>query len=103
MDIRFTWDERKRLSNSSRHGLDFYEAPEVFAGLTFTVEDGRFRYGEQRFLTLGLLRGVAVSIAHTESDEVIRIISFRRATRHEEAILYEQIQNRLEENQNNGR
>jgi len=40
----------------------------------------RFSYDEQRFVTLGLLDGVPVSIVHTESDEEIRVISFRRAT-----------------------
>lgn len=39
--------------------------------------------GEQRFITLGLLAGIPVSIAHTESANEIRIISFRKATRRE--------------------
>ena len=80
MQIRFTWSERKRSLNLQDHGLDFVDAPRVFAGLTFTYEDDRFAYGEQRFLTLGLLAGVPVSIAHTETDDEIRIISFRKAT-----------------------
>jgi uncharacterized DUF497 family protein len=75
------------------HGLDFVDAIAVFSGLTFTFEDDRFSYDEQRFVTLGLLAGVPVSIAHTETTNEIRIISFRKATRREEQIHFSQIQN----------
>ena len=89
--MRFAWDERKRLSNLRIHGLDFRDAPSVFDGSTFTIQDARFAYGEQLFLTLGFLGGIAVSIVHTETPDLIRIISFRKATRHEEAILFQSL------------
>lgn len=63
----------------------------MFAGPTVTYEDDRFAYGEQRFVTLGLLGGTAVSIVHSETQEQIRIISFRKATRHEEAFLFKHL------------
>jgi uncharacterized DUF497 family protein len=44
-------------------------------------------------VTLGLLKGIAVSIVHTEEPESIRVISFRKATRHEEAYLFKSLQN----------
>ena len=91
--MRFTWSERKRAINLREHGLDFLDAPRVFEGLTFTYEDDRFAYGEQRFITLGLLAGVPVSVAHTESDDEIRIISFRKATGREERRLFNEVQN----------
>ena len=91
--MRFTWSERKRAINLREHGLDFLDAPRVFEGLTFTYEDDRFAYGEQRFITLGLLAGVPVSVAHTESDDEIRIISFRKATGHEERRFFNEVQN----------
>jgi uncharacterized DUF497 family protein len=72
--------------------LDFVDAPRVFEALTYTYEDDRFVYGEQRFVTLGLLAGVPVSIAHTESENEIRIISFRKATAREARIFFHQIQ-----------
>ena len=53
--MRFTWSERKRSINLKEHGLDFVDAPRVFEGLTYTYEDDRFAYGEQRFVTLGLV------------------------------------------------
>ena len=90
--MRFTWSERKRAVNLKEHGLDFMDAPRVFEGLTFTYEDDRFAYGEQRFITLGLLAGVPVSIAHTESDNEIRIISFRKATGREARRFFNEVQ-----------
>ncbi|MGE3729941.1 MAG: BrnT family toxin [Lysobacterales bacterium] len=86
------WSERKRTINLKEHGLDFIDAPRVFEGLTFTYEDDRFAYGERRFLTLGLLAGVPVSIAHTESDDEIRIISFRKATGREASRFVNEVQ-----------
>ena len=56
-----------------------------------TYEDDRFFYGEQRFITLGLLSGVAVSIAHAEAPDRIHVISFRRATRNEEIFLFKNL------------
>ena len=91
--MRFTWSERKRAINLRDHGLDFLDAARVFEGLTFTYEDDRFAYGEQRFITLGLLAGVPVSVAHTESDDEIRIISFRKATGREERRFFNEVQN----------
>ncbi len=89
--MRFTWSESKRRANLKTHGLDFLDAPRVFEGPTFTFDDDRFRYGEQRFVTLGLLSAVPVSIVHTETPDRIRIISFRKATRHEQAIFFKNI------------
>ena len=90
--MRFTWSERKRVVSVKDHGLDFVDAPRVFEGLTFTYEDDRFAYGEQRFITLGLLAGVPVSVAHTESDDEIRIISFRKATGREARRFFDEVQ-----------
>ena len=89
MPCEFTWSERKRRLNLAKHGLDFAETPAVFAG---TYEDDRFRYREQRFVTLGLLADVPVSIVHTETAHEIRIISFRKATPREARIYFSQVQ-----------
>jgi uncharacterized protein len=48
------------------------------------VLDDRYDYEELRFITLGMLKGIVITIAHTETEEVIRIISARKATRYEE-------------------
>lgn len=60
-------------------------------GETVTIPDDRFDYGESRFVTLGLLSGRVVVIAHTETDEVIRIISVRKATKNEEISYFKEI------------
>ena len=90
--MKFTWSERKRSINLKQHLLDFVDAPSVFAGLTFTFEDDRFSYQEQRFVTLGLLAGIPVSVVHTETAHEIRIISFRKATHREVLIYFSQVQ-----------
>jgi hypothetical protein len=87
----FEWDEAKRLSNIQKHGIDFIGIERVFAGTTVTILDDRFDYGERRFITLGLLNGRVVVIAHTETREVIRIISVRKATKNEEASYFKEI------------
>lgn len=87
--MQFTWDSAKREANLAKHGFDFVDVETVFSGATFTFEDERFAYGEQRFITLGLLRGVVVVIAHTEQDELIRAISMRKATKHEQRIYFQ--------------
>ena len=91
-DMEFTWSERKQALNLKEHKLDFVDAPSVFDGLTYTFEDNRFSYGEQRFVTLGLLAGIPVSIAHTENDHEIRVTSFRKATNREAQIYFSEIQ-----------
>ena len=88
--MRFTWDEAKRALNIEQHGLDFVDAQRVFAGPTFTYEDDRFDYLEQRFVSLGLLQGLVVSIGHL-SPRLIRVISFRKATRHEQATFFKNL------------
>jgi uncharacterized DUF497 family protein len=85
--MRFSWNAKKRIQNIACHQLDFIEAQRVFLGPTYTYQDDRFAYPETRFITLGFLKGVAVSIVHTESEHEIRIISFRKATKKECAIL----------------
>lgn len=56
------------------------------------TDHDRFCYGEQRFMTLGLLAGIPVSVVHTESEHEIRIISFPKATRGETSIFFNETQ-----------
>lgn len=79
-----TWDEAKRDENLRKHGIDFIDAETLFEGPTVTLEDNRFAYGEQRFVTFGVLDGRVLAVVHTEQDEDIRVISMRKATRREE-------------------
>ena len=55
--MRFEWDEAKRRENIKRHRIDFVNVEQIFIGETITFLDDRLDYGEERFLTFGLLRG----------------------------------------------
>ena len=87
--MKFEWDEAKRYTNLRNHKLDFADVEIVFTGITFTFEDDRFEYGEVRFVTLGLLREIVVVIAHTERNDMVRVISMRKATKNEQRLYFE--------------
>ena len=91
--MKFEWDETKRQTNLRDHKLDFADAEIVFTGITFTFEDDRFEYGEDRFITLGLLREMVVVIAHTERKDTVRMISMRKATKNEQRLYFENFLN----------
>ena len=63
----------------------------MFDGPCVTFEDGRFDYGEERLITLGLVDGRVVIIAHAPRGEATRIISMRKANRHEQKIYQERL------------
>ena len=90
--MRFEWDEKKRLSNIRKHGIDFADVPAIFELDTVTVIDDRFEYGEIRYQTLGLLTARVIMVVHTESETIIRIISARKANQYEEKIYFSEIQ-----------
>ena len=89
--MTFEWDEAKQAANIRKHGIDFADVPAIFERDTITVIDDRFEYDETRYLTLGLLKSRVILVVHTESDDTIRIISARKATRYEEKTYFEQI------------
>jgi len=91
INMKFEWDETKRKSNIKKHGIDFVDVPDIFAGYTLTIADDRYDYGEERFVTFGILDGRVVVVVHTESEKLIRIISIRKATRYEEKVYFSQI------------
>ena len=87
----FTWDEKKRKLNLAKHGVDFHDASEIFDGPLVTVEGTREDYDEPRYVALGLLHGVVVSVAYAECRDDVRIISIRKALRHEARFFLSQI------------
>jgi uncharacterized DUF497 family protein len=91
--MKFEWDKNKRLSNLHKHKIDFIDAKKIFYSKIVTIEDDRENYGEQRFITFGNLQGCVVAIVHTETDEIIRIISIRKATKYEERGYYAAVTN----------
>ena len=90
MAVNYEWNESKRQINIRKHALDFIDVISIFEGVTITIDDTRFDYRETRYITLGLLTGYVIVVAHTEEEDVIRIISARKATKNEERKYYEQ-------------
>jgi uncharacterized DUF497 family protein len=89
--MKIIWDDDKRRTNIQKHGFDFADAATLLDSLTYTFEDARFAYGERRFITMGMLRETVAVIAHTETARQIRIISMRKATKHEQTLYFENL------------
>lgn len=89
--LKFDWDAPKSTANLRKHGVSFEEAATVFGdplALTFADPDHSIR--EARSITIGQsLQDLLLVVAHIERGRTIRIISARKATRHERTI-YEQ-------------
>ena len=86
--MRFIWQEAKRQTNLIKHGIDFADAVKVFTSSTFTFEDDRDNYSEQRWVTLGMLGMRVIVIVHTETEDEIRIISMREANKNEQFLFF---------------
>jgi len=90
--VRYSFDPAKQASNFKKHGFDFADAQRVIeSGRTVTFEDRRFDYGEERYVTLGPLDQTLVAIVTAETGDHVRIISMRKADRHEQAIYRENL------------
>ena len=91
--MNFTWDEHKAASNQKKHGAAFSEAQSVFYdSYALLIADPDHSESEGRFILLGLSsvpNMLVVCHCYRESDEQIRIISARKATK-KEAAAYEE-------------
>jgi len=80
---RFEWDDNKNRMNRAKHGVPFETARRVFEDPNLITRQDRHFEGEQRRQTIGYVDGV-LAVPHTtvelEPNEIIRIISARRAT-----------------------
>ena len=87
--MRYTYDSKKRLLALKDHGCDLEDTKLVIESEnTVTFEDNRYDYGEQRFVTMGMLRGEVVVVITTETDDEIHSISMWKADRNEQEIYY---------------
>ena len=87
LSLRFEWDEAKNRRNKRKHGVSFEEAMTVFSDEhALLIDDPDHSQDEDRFILLGLsisLRPLIVTHCYREDDDVIRIITARKATRME--------------------
>ena len=83
--MQITWDPDKAAANLDKHGVEFQDAATVFTDpLSTTFPSVDHSDDESRFVTIGeSTKGELLVVAHTEGDDVIRIISARRVTRQE--------------------
>jgi uncharacterized DUF497 family protein len=85
MSLLFEWDKRKALANRKKHGITFEEASTVFSDpLSLTIPDPVHSSGEDRYISIGTsAESKLIVIVHTDRQNMIRIISARKATGNE--------------------
>jgi uncharacterized protein len=98
LQLRFEWDPRKSDANLRKHGLDLADAVPMFEGPMLAVPDIRQDYGEARWTGIGTTNGRVAVVAFAEcGEDCIRIISLRKANRHERELFEEAVKDELEE------
>ena len=90
--MNIEWDEEKNRANIRRHRIDFADVHLVFDGPMFVTLDTRRDCGEDRLIDIGFLHDAVVVVVFVEKTEgTIRLISARKAERHERETFKEQI------------
>ena len=88
--VKFIWDEKKNQANLKKHGVDFNDAVRAWYDpdrLDFF--DDKHSLKETRWIFLGAMAGIVLFVVETEpSEETVRIISARRASKHEQEVYY---------------
>jgi uncharacterized DUF497 family protein len=85
--VEYEWDEAKAAANFARHGISFTAAARALEDDPRKIEilDDRFDYNEERIQSLCMDRGRVLFVVTVLAEEnVCRIISARKATRHEQ-------------------
>jgi uncharacterized DUF497 family protein len=82
--VIYEWDERKRIGNLEKHGLDFADAWKVYeASVKVTLPVPHTESGEVRWIDIAEIAGVVLVLVYTMRDNSVRSISFRNAKREE--------------------
>lgn len=86
--IKFEWDKKKNNKNISKHGVNFVEASTAFLDdNALLIKDDKHSKEEERFILLGMssmANLLVICHCYRSKDEIIRIISARKATKKEE-------------------
>jgi uncharacterized DUF497 family protein len=88
--MTYEWNTAKAIENRRKHGIDFTDAIGAIEDPNRLEEiDDRFEYGEERMRAIGMaIHNILFVITTTHGDDTCRIISARRATRHEQERYY---------------
>ncbi len=86
----YEWDHAKAALNRRQHGVDFTDAIAALEDPNRLEEiDAQFQYGEERIRIIGMARGKVLFVVTTlRGEDTCRIISARKATRHEQDRYY---------------
>jgi uncharacterized protein len=90
--VRFEWDPHKERQNVAKHGVTFKEAKAPFTTKVDFLEiyDAEHSDAEERFIAIGPIRRGLVLVVFTErSEDTIRIVSARWASKTERALYVE--------------
>jgi uncharacterized protein len=89
LNFEFEWDGAKALANEQTHGVTFVQATQAFRDpMAIEHVDDRRDYGEERINLIGSAGGVLLHVTYAERESRIRIISARRALKHEQDEYY---------------
>ena len=82
--MRFEWDAEKNRSNRRKHGFSLSDAEAVFQD-PYRLDDFDDReYDEDRWVAIGMVGPIVAYVVYVERNDVIRLISARRALPDEE-------------------
>ena len=89
--MEFGWDDAKASSNLKKHGISFGQSRQVFDDPRKVDDlDNFLEYGEERWIVTGMSGLRLLTVVYTMRQGFIRIISARKATKHEEQDYYQQ-------------
>jgi uncharacterized DUF497 family protein len=92
----FEWDDAKNERNIRQHGIDFMDVLALFDGPMLTDVDDRMEYGEDRWVSIGMLSNSTAVVVWTERNgDTIRLISARKANKLERQRYETYLTNRL--------
>ncbi|MBF0130971.1 MAG: BrnT family toxin [Magnetococcales bacterium] len=83
--MKITYDPAKREETLKERGLDFLDAPLVFAGQVHQFADTRRDYGERRMICYGVLDGRLVVVGYVARGETRHVFTMRKANEREQA------------------
>ncbi|MFK7847003.1 MAG: BrnT family toxin [Rhodothermales bacterium] len=87
----FEWDEKKRQSNIEKHGIDFVRAKEMWLGTVIEVPSPQTNHGEARFMAIGAVSDICITVIYTWRGSNKRLISARRARNYERENYYDAV------------